>query len=875
MNKSNTDNYAPPSLIITVHLQKKFISTGWEEEEEDREQSYWEEEEWRSQLNFEEQKSEGQKYTNIGVDESQRLLDSLTHFFGWVRVQRSPRLYVIHIVDQSDGAEKKSNDLILGLRRKPLLTRSENEAASREHIVHTSDVNAFCNTNLHALIDDIFSSDKICESDRKRIAVVGIHTESAIQFLMYELYSRFPFADLSICSALTATRYRSDNFNALEQIQKLFNVKLLSSLVDFKNFILPYDRVTPTLNEELMFDEERESRYLDQDIKSGLNWNIINEDKNKVSPVDKEIIYSLYRDSSEANLKKLTGGNTENWVFRVHSKDIFGNTQSTTVLKIGKRKKIVQERTNFERVEYILGNNAPRLIGVVEYEDRAGIKLSYASMLDEGINAKQNTFRSLYLEGLQIDKLMDILEKTFRNVLARFYAGATLERINLFKAYEFNGKGWNYKIGGTDNPQTIRRFVKEFFAPLQGAQAFNTDDDHSTPITGEKITGAERYLQFPGGLKLSNLLHFFEKNLPWIKTESYLSRTHHYVAYQHGDLHGGNIILDHAQNVWLIDFEYTERTHILKDIAKIENDILYEYTPINDVETLKQALIITKELLSVSDLGKPLPENLPGVTDAGLQKAWQLVVFLRNIVKGIVRDDRSSFQIEVALLRYSLFSVSLSTLSPLQKAWALASACGFAQLIEQRAIRNKDYYLDFISLSKDSRRIKGCGRLAISIVPGRKDRRNDMVDDIAVMKENNISKVLCLCTQFEFDRPSLDVLMKKMRESNIDFKLFPIPKGVIPSKSGTKQLCEWLYEAIDKKHENACIVSLSGLGRAGIVAACYLIYRDPSHTDARAAIELVKSGRGKRAIDSEIEKEFIQSFYQYLLNCNNNHKKQT
>jgi hypothetical protein len=43
---------------------------------------------------------------------------------------------------------------------------------------------------------------------------------------------------------------------------------------------------------------------------------------------------------------------------------------------------LTKEKMNFERVEEILGNNAPRLKGFIENNKRAGIKFAYASMLE-------------------------------------------------------------------------------------------------------------------------------------------------------------------------------------------------------------------------------------------------------------------------------------------------------------------------------------------------------------------------------------------------------------------------------------------------------------------------------------------------------------
>jgi Ser/Thr protein kinase RdoA (MazF antagonist) len=67
----------------------------------------------------------------------------------------------------------------------------------------------------------------------------------------------------------------------------------------------------------------------------------------------------------------------------------------------------------------------------------------------------------------------------------------------------------------------------------------------------------------------------------------------------HGDLNGSNILIDPNNNVWLIDFFYTERTHVLKDIAKMENEILFLFTSITNDDELDQGIRILKALLSI------------------------------------------------------------------------------------------------------------------------------------------------------------------------------------------------------------------------------------------------------------------------------------
>jgi hypothetical protein len=70
-------------------------------------------------------------------------------------------------------------------------------------------------------------------------------------------------------------------------------------------------------------------------------------------------------------------------------------------------------------------------------------------------------------------------------------------------------------------------------------------------------------------------------------------------------LNGANIILDAHENVWLIDFFHTHRSHVLRDLVKLENDILYIYTPVQDADALELGMRFSDFLLSIDDLGMP------------------------------------------------------------------------------------------------------------------------------------------------------------------------------------------------------------------------------------------------------------------------------
>ena len=111
-----------------------------------------------------------------------------------------------------------------------------------------------------------------------------------------------------------------------------------------------------------------------------------------------------------------------------------------------------------------------------------------------------------------------------------------------------------------------------------------------------------------GSLEALNVCRFYEKLPPDDPAEYRL------VSYVHGDLNGANVLVDWRDNVWLIDFFHTARGHVLKDLAKVENDLLYLFTPVADEAALEEGLAISRALARVEDLREPLPERPAGVT---------------------------------------------------------------------------------------------------------------------------------------------------------------------------------------------------------------------------------------------------------------------
>jgi hypothetical protein len=104
------------------------------------------------------------------------------------------------------------------------------------------------------------------------------------------------------------------------------------------------------------------------------------------------------------------------------------------VVKLGPNRLIARERVAFERVESVLGNNAPRVRGFVDLGDRAGLKYSYAAMGQGQVH----TLQSMFAANVATRHLISIVRDAFENVLGPLYAAAQYERMPLLEHCQFS-----------------------------------------------------------------------------------------------------------------------------------------------------------------------------------------------------------------------------------------------------------------------------------------------------------------------------------------------------------------------------------------------------------------------------------------------------
>ncbi len=563
---------------------------------------------------------------HIGFHEARRLLgeepgeSAIERVMRWAYAQPDERLRVLHLRDWHDAADPAQREH-LGHFGAHCLEGSAGAAfAFSASPPPDKRVAVIDSRGLNDFIGtELQATLEPIIANTARCGLMGVWTEAKVTFLAYELRTRYPQMQLGVCAALTAGSSRAQHFAALEQLERLLGVTVFSSVAAFLRFLG---------GEAAALELPRH--------RSGARLSIDGE----LSSEDQDLVAYLFRDCREAKLSRLGGGFSGNLVLGCESRSREGHAQAPHVLKLGPVDSIAKERMAFERIEAVLGNSAPQIVDFADGRERAALKYRYASM-GGGFST---TFKKLYTEGAPLERVRAVLDTVFGQHLGKFLAAAQLERLDLLDHYQFAPR-W---------APSVQRRVEE----LVGPAASRADE------------------LVVAGKQQPNVVRFYEGLGALVRPSSAVT------AWVHGDLNGANIVIDGQHNVWLIDFFHTGPGHALKDLLKLENDLLYIMTPLLDEAELLEACRLTDAVLAIEDLSAPLPRL--ELDSPGLRRAWETLRHLRGFYPAILGaggDERAPLQAWIGLLRYAVHTLSFEEASRLQKLWALYTACGLAERV--------------------------------------------------------------------------------------------------------------------------------------------------------------------------------------------------
>ncbi len=571
---------------------------------------------------------------HVGREESKRLLgDEIAtgptgSFMAWAK---NSGVHTVHIRDWHDpnSDEQQSHLQQFGPHCLQNSTGAEfifGEPDAKDHIINSTTLNDFEDTPLANILQSLAAAEAACH-----IGIIGVWTEAKVLFLAYELSTRFPKAHIAVCSALTASSSRSQHFLALQQLEKVVGVRVIDSIGEFSAFLH-----SQSMAETLVWRKNfNQSLRIDADEDMDLDAE------------REQLLRYLFRDCQSIRLKILDGGFSGNLVAQVISVDIHGHEQAPHVVKIGPRALMGKERTAFEQIESVLGNNAPAIADYADLQTSGALKYRYASMGSGKTRTLQHCFETAFAEGAGFDLAERVMTEVFEQQLGRFYRAAVNDHCDLTQYYCFSSE-W----AGS---------VKQKIVELIG----------HCPDSGAIV--------LPGNQSANNLYQFYCEvldQLPPVVGDFPFS-------FVHGDLNGANIMIDGHDNVWLIDFFHTHRGHVFKDFAKLENDLLYIYTPIESEADLALAFEFSRFLLSSQEPLAPL-RPLPEVfTGTAFVHSYRAIAHLRAMAASVALPSESDpahrRQWQLAQLRYAVHTIGFDEPNRWQRIWALYSAACLAE----------------------------------------------------------------------------------------------------------------------------------------------------------------------------------------------------
>lgn len=743
---------------------------------------------------------------HVGPEESTRLLGPepehgpLAHLMAWARREAERGLHIVHVVDRHDPDDPRQSEhletfgrhCIRGTTGAELVLDLERTLGRNESLVEAIGLNDFQETRLPDVLRAIAAT---APGEPLRVGVVGVWTDAKVTFLLYDLKTRLGVHELATSSALTASASRAAHFGAIDQLRRLLGIRVFDGVGDFAGFLVPDGSSVEPVK-----------------LPSGSLPRIEIEDEDlEPKGDDARLVGYLHRQASRVVLEPLSGGFSGAHVYRAQAYDVLGHALAPSVVKVGPRELVSKERVAFEQVEPVLGNHAPTMRGFADLGQRAAIRYAFASMGPGAVR----TFKSLYERGASEDQLEAVSTEVFETILGRFSSVAQYERLPLLDYYGFSA-----------------RWAPDVRARVSGISG--------APLAAETVL-------LPDGSTRPNVAGFYER----LESLSSPTGESHYVSWVHGDLNGANILVDSRDNVWVIDFFHAHRGHVLRDLAKLENDVLYLMTDLESEGDLLEHVRLTDLLRSVSDLRAVLPNEAIGLERPAMQRAYRVVRMLRRIGATVVREDRDPHQLRVALLRYAVHTLAFDEASALQKRAALYASCALAEDVRLGLERNRLLRLDPVELPR------GGGSLGITLCPGRRDKGRVLADDLDSLVARGTTRIVSFVTDDELAWAGVPDLIEAARARGMHASRLVIPDQRVPTHEEASALVRELLAAL-ASGEHVALACMGGLGRSGMIAACVLTALG---LDPDAALRRVREARGPRAVETRLQEDFLRTFW--------------
>ncbi len=441
------------------------------------------------------------------------------------------------------------------------------------------------------------------DKENTRILVVGTHTEKMVLLMSLYLKNVLGINEVAVSSHLMASATQEGHQAAIGNQFSAFDIDVFLNLYkvfDYLNIELEQDQDKSEVNPCEIFPMEI-SEHLD--------------DKQK------RIIELICLRWNKAFLKRLAGGFSGSQLFLVSGQKKEYQTEPM-VIKIDSYSQMKKELNGYYQIKDLLGKNVPTFSFPVSISDYIGVGMELATM-EGNPQTLEDSFRNSKDEHGQVKFLLRF-EKALDIITNKLYSN-TKEKTYL--------SPYRYFLLHTEEQ---RGFLEM----------------NSKTVLGycQKEVPAE--LHFDGPM-LETLFKLVSRNEGEILTD---------VCLVHGDLNYANMICDNSDNVWFIDWTHAKESPIELDFAKLENDVKYVISDEFGVEDLANVRKFEEYLVE-----QKIPEPLNRLgeefnfvkKDPRFRKIYDVVRKIRERCF-LLKEDKSWIVYKVALLRYSLHTVSFN-----------------------------------------------------------------------------------------------------------------------------------------------------------------------------------------------------------------------
>lgn len=354
-----------------------------------------------------------------------------------------------------------------------------------------------------------------------------------------------------------------------------------------------------------------------------------------------ELLRRLFSQAEALLVEPLSPGFSHAGVVKVQPSYASGGLAQPVVVKFGDVQVITQEYKHYqEHVQRFIGDGRRTLL--LDHRSTVHLGGIVYSFLGTTPQTMQS-FASFYqhASGEMIKQTLDIL---FRSTCRLWYANhSSLQLLNLTEEYQ---KQTSY---------TREQLQRSIGARLPGI--LDQKDLCFQSLSSEQVRS------------FSNPF----TSLPMVQPQIHPT----YVSTTHGDFNPRNIFVDQTGYPWLIDFQNTGPSHILRDVATLDAVIRLqlltaEEATLDERLALEEALCGVEHFSQLDQLKKPFAH-----ANSALSKAWETIVHLRSIAYWLIEKKPSHEMREyyAALLYVTMNTLSFSSLEIEQCEHALISAC--------------------------------------------------------------------------------------------------------------------------------------------------------------------------------------------------------